>query len=73
MHICFNLAKCEYPLVTDDFVRITGYHNPALEGAVLTFSCPPEKILTGPNITMCMENGEWEPDLSITDVKCVGE
>ena len=60
-------------MVADNFVRITGYHNPALEGASLTFSCPPGKILSGPNMTMCMKNGEWEPDLSIKDVKCVGE
>ena len=66
-------AKCENPLVADNSVRITGYHNPALEGATLTFSCPPGKTLIGPNITTCMENGEWEPNVGIVEVKCAGE
>ena len=68
-----HAAKCGYPLVADTSLRITGYHNPALEGATLTFSCPPGKILTGPNTTTCMENGEWEPDPTVEAMKCVGE
>ena len=31
-------------------------------GANVTFFCPPGLVLTGPNTTTCMENGEWEPD-----------
>ena len=41
---------------------ITGYVEPAMEGATVTFECPPQYVLTGPNITTCMGNGEWEPD-----------
>ena len=65
-------AKCGYPLVADNSPRITGYHDPALEGATLTFSCPPGKILTGPNMTICMKNGEWEPDPQVEGIKCAG-
>ena len=35
---------------------------PLIEGAIIKFSCPPEYALIGPNVTTCMENGEWEPD-----------
>ena len=36
--------------------------NPALEGSSVNLSCPPGLVLTGPNTTTCMGNGEWEPD-----------
>ena len=53
-------------------MRIEGYHSPALAGTTLTLSCPPGRILTGPNTTTCMENGEWEPDPQLERVKCAG-
>ena len=39
-----------------------GYEDPPPEGQNVSFSCPPEMVLTGPNTTTCMEDGEWEPD-----------
>ena len=36
--------------------------DPALEGATLTFECPPQYVLLYPNTTACMGNGEWESD-----------
>jgi hypothetical protein len=44
--------------------------DPALEGTVLSFDCPPQQVLTGPNTTTCMGNGEWEPDPR--EVECKG-
>ena len=44
--------------------------DPALEGAVLSFDCPPQYVLVGPTTTTCMGNGEWEPDPR--EVKCIG-
>ena len=44
---------------------------PVMEGANVTFSCPPGQVLIGSNIVECMENGEWEPDPK--EVKCSGE
>ena len=44
---------------------------PALEGTNITFSCPPGLILTGPNTSTCMRNGNWEPNPQ--RVKCLGE
>ena len=53
-----------FPNITslDDIIMITGYNNtivmePAMERATVTFECPPQYILTGPNTTTCMENG----------------
>ena len=44
--------------------------DPAIEGTTVTFECPPEYILIGPNTTTCMGNGEWKPDPR--DVECKG-
>ena len=44
--------------------------DPALKCAVLTFECPPRYVLSGPNTTTCMRNGEWEPDPR--EVECKG-
>ena len=47
-----------------------GYEDPALEGQNITFSCREGLLLTGPNSTTCMGNGEWEPnprDATCTD------
>jgi hypothetical protein len=52
-------------------VIIEGYMDPALEGAVLSFDCPPQQVLIGPNTTTCMGNGEWEPDPR-DSVECKG-
>ena len=57
----------------DNSVTIMGYHDPALEGATLSFSCPPGKILAGPNVTTCMDNGEWESRQRVEEIKCLGE
>ena len=53
-------------------MTIMGYHDPALEGTTLMFSCPPGKILTGPNVITCMENGEWELHQRVEEIKCLG-
>ena len=39
-----------------------GYDNPALEGESIVFTCASGLKLGGPNSSMCMGNGEWEPD-----------
>jgi hypothetical protein len=45
--------------------------NPASEGTVIAFTCSAsDLVLTGPNSTICMSNGEWEPDP--TEVACKG-
>ena len=42
-----------------------------LEGQSITYTCPNGYILTGPNASVCMGNGEWEPDPG--QVECIGE
>jgi hypothetical protein len=53
-----------------DSAIIEGYVDPALEGTVLSFDCPPQYVIIGPNTTTCMGNGEWEPDPR--EVECKG-
>ena len=36
--------------------------NVALEGDSVNFTCFSGFVLTGPNSSTCMGNGEWEPD-----------
>ena len=43
-------------------VQVMGYEDPAREGAVITFVCSSGLELSGPNSSMCMRSGEWEPD-----------
>ena len=57
--------------ITDDSVQVTNYRDPSIEGTVLTFSCSSGLVLTGPNTSMCMDNGQWKPDLK--EAKCKGE
>jgi hypothetical protein len=54
---------CSHPLSSDqaNSVNITGIilTNPITEGITAIFSCPlPGQVLTGPNVSVCMENGE---------------
>ena len=62
---CRNLAG----LLTDH-IRIFGSIEPAVVESSEDFSCPPRMILSGPNSSTCMGNGEWEPDPMA--VNCTG-
>ena len=48
-----------------------GYVDPALEGQIIIFTCPPGQILNGCISSTCMVNGEWEPESR--EVECKGE
>ena len=67
--LCVSV-RCENPLlsITDDSVIAMGYLNLALNGTVVTFSCPPGLTLNGPDSVMCTHTGQWEPALS--EVNC---
>ena len=43
---------------------------PLLEGQVITYTCPPGFVQTGPNASVCTGNGEREPDPGAVD--CIG-
>ena len=47
---------------------IADYSHPALEGTNVLFSCPHGLVLTGLSASVCMGDGEWEPDPS--QIKC---
>ena len=52
--------------------RTLGYVDPALEGQNISFFCPsPGQAISGPNSSICMANGEWDPDPG--EVECIGE
>ena len=54
----------------DDFLVVTGYTDPALEGDSVNLTCS-VGVITGSTTTTCMQNGEWEPDP--TTVLCIPE
>ena len=70
LSLILNTVNCGHPLLhhsqdTTIFMMINDYTDTqpvVYEGTVLNFSCPPGLVLSGPNTTTCMENGEWEPD-----------
>ena len=43
---------------------------PVVEGTNVIFGCSNGLVLSGPNVSTCMENGQWVPDPS--EVKCKG-
>ena len=40
-----------------------------MRGSTITFTCSPGFVLTGSNTSICMGNGEWEPDPR--EVECI--
>ena len=48
-----------------------GHGVPSLEGEWINFTCTSERVLIGPNSTICMGNGEWKPDPR--EVTCKGK
>ena len=62
---------CCNPLNLADVI-VEGYDSEdlALEGTNITFTCMEGMILTGPNSSTCMGNGEWEP--ALREVECTG-
>lgn len=58
--------------VLRDRVRVVKEsHIPKLEGEFITYTCPSGSILTGPNVSVCTGNREWEPDPRL--VECIGD
>jgi hypothetical protein len=70
----YLIVTCNHPFqdINNNSVTviIEDYMDPLLEGTVLSFDCPPQYVLIGPNTTTCMVNGEWEPDPR--EVECKG-
>ena len=52
---------------------VMGYSDttPSLKGSTVTYACYLGVALNGPNMSTCMENGNWEPDPR--NVSCIGE
>ena len=44
---------------------------PAIEESIVTFHCPSQLVLNGPDLSTCNRNGEWEPDPR--NLQCLGE
>ena len=69
-----NTVSCDYPptqSLHDPVVVVSGSQDsPPIEGQFITYTCPPGFILTGPNMSTCMGNREWEPDPG--EVDCIG-
>ena len=59
--IIFLTDKCSDPLELTNAI-VMSYVDPALEGQTIVFTCPPGQTLDGSNSSICMGNGEWEPD-----------
>ena len=65
-------VTCDYPPQQHPVVLVSGSQDshPLIEGQYITYTCPSGFVLTGPNASVCTENGEWEPDPG--EVDCIG-
>ena len=64
------IVNCGSPSL-DGSVLIMGLTNVSLDGDMVTFSCSSGLVLTGPSMSICMGNGEWEPEPR--EVVCKGD
>ena len=70
-------ATCNYPPTPSlhDLVVVVSGHgsqdSPPIEGQFITYTCPPGFVPTDPNVSVCTENREWEPDPGTVD--CIGK
>jgi hypothetical protein len=71
--LCIHAVTCNLPiqlLYRPVVVDAGSQHSPPIEGQFITYTCPPGFILTGPNMSVCTGNREWEPDPG--EVDCIG-
>ena len=70
---CEDSIGCDHPsaqLTDDSQIMTIGYSEMSM-GSAVTLSCPTGLVLTEPNSSICMGNGEWEPNPR--EAKCKGE
>ena len=76
-----HAVRCANPfrgVMREDSVKLVAYSGDKesdifVEGGNVTFTCPSGLVLTGPNTSTCMGNGEWEPDLHTGQLSCKGD
>ena len=70
----YFLVECRNPSPDiDHSVKVMGYSElePSVIGTTVSLYCPVGMVLNGPNMSTCIEDGIWEPD--IREVTCMGE
>ena len=75
MHIYISIANCGHQDLLSNFSndsvpRIEGYDGLPIEGSTVYFRCPPGLELIGPNLTICRDDGEWDPKLNLSGLIC---
>ena len=62
-YYCITDSYCEILRAQiSDFVIVNEEQDLVMEGSSVTFTCPPGRILTGPNTSTCMGDGQLYPD-----------
>ena len=56
-----TVAMCDSLEGQLDVSVVISSSDPAVEGTTATFYCLVGSISNGPDLSTCMENGEWEP------------
>ena len=70
MMSCMHAVTCSYPLLHRPVVVSGSQDSPPIEGQFITYTCLTGFILTGPSMSTCMGNREWEPDPG--QAACIG-
>ena len=75
MHVLLlHAVNCGLPsqLLHHPVTVVTGSQDyPLMEGQIITYTCPPGFVQTGPNASVCSGNEEWEPDPG--EAYCIGD
>ena len=72
--IWLHVANCGNPTdqVDNTLVDIIGYTDPAVEGSNITIDCSSGYARNGAFNAVCLENGNWEPELKDISLNCSG-
>ena len=68
--VSYTKVLCDVPVLQPNVQAMVNYSQPLIGGSILSFTCLPGLILSGPNSTTCFSNGQWTPNPEL--VKCKG-
>ena len=54
-------GKCDLPILREVVISVNT-EGPLIGGSTISYSCSTGQTISGPNTSICTDNGHWEPD-----------